>query len=1192
MVFEIYGIEHTEEVPVIRWAGAPTYHGVYLKPSYLEFREIASPVLIDWKVGDYVVYTRTGYTYKLYNIPQPTKKAASNGCGESFVYSNVQFYADTKQLEICPFRDLVYRDSAYYFSTLNAVSTYENVTGIALRIKKNLWEHYGDNSWDVVVAGNLPAELNAGEAREFTVSGGSCLDALDQVYSVWPGLGWTFSVVDDVPTITIGGANVRTTLNTTNLFQYGYEHGLTMIKRTQSNLDTFCTRLYAYGSSRNMVSRYYNDLLDENGEHIYQHENVYIPNLMLPFHDDDVDVWGTTQGLYDASKACLSNEDAIELYGVIPKTIYFDGTEDEEIYPSIAKATINDVRAALSPDDPYYPQAASSSRVDQVSAVLSQPTDSGLIGQGGSKYVEEADVMVSDGYEEAEQGQHETILECEYKLVEHEFDGSGIANITFQDTVDLQVRAYGAIPDSVSVVYHIKSGDAVLKSGRITMEPDEYGTIYTGLMPQLTVGTKEYPVTGTIEVWLQAEVNFPEGSEDIRFYLANNGGNSHWGLQAILTNTFRIKIPQIGFDMMARAALSGTGNPVIAFTDGMLVGRSFTVKSATFDSYNDAWVLEVYRGEDSSVGMMYPNVSYPVAVGDHFVLLDIAMPDSYVGMAENRLLAAAKAKLAELSRIRPFYEPSVDAEQVLKNLLENPDDETYVLREGKYMHITDEDVVLEDEYVIIDTLVINENESNIPTYKVTLRERKKESFQQSIESSIKSLTSVANAASKQTAPTGGGGGGMTDEERTILLNLDSWFGKDPNGRIYVKKDESGSARDFYGFGEVTGGGITASTGGVAPTGMRAILIDSQPYINSDVQTALDICAGSNITITKNGNGKITIASTGGGGGSSVTWGSTGEDFTYLSVNGDSRKLITAHQDISNKITSPSTSGATGKFLQWSGSAYILANQTWRGIKVDNVNFLADNISTALNLVAGANITLTRGTSGKVTIASADIITDYGDLSGKPSINDIPLVGDLTSSDLGLDSEFLPLHGGALSGRLTINDQYSTKPLILNTRYSGAVSTRVDFQVQNVDVGNFEYSLDTARFKLFISDGKTNGTGFAIGGTNGDARPYGIPYVVLNNIPQEIWHAGNSGDYTYDWKCKVLYTAGHIVPRTAETYAVGIGSAPFAEVHANRWYPNKNDTTHYIEYVSGHWYIHGDAVCDGELCGGQITVSAV
>lgn len=417
-----------------------------------------------------------------------------------------------------------------------------------------------------------------------------------------------------------------------------------------------------------------------------------------------------------------------------------------------------------------------------------------------------------------------------------------------------------------------------------------------------------------------------------------------------------------------------------------------------------------------------------------------------------------------------------------------------------------------------------------------------------------STSAAGGGSSSSSGGTGGAGGGLTPAQRTILANIDSWFGYDPvNNAIIVKKDADGNARNFYGYGEIAGGGVTGQGGGGGST----------------VSWSQIVTGGTKIaTITINGVDTDIYAPTGGSG--------TGD-----------YNLLTNHPSINGvELSGNKTLAQLG-----------IASATALAGKQDAIT---PTNKLAYSLLLGAPTELSAFTDnlGSNPVHTHSQYLTANALNGYATQTWVTGKGYLTASSLsGYATQnwvntqlggYLAKTGGTLTGRLTINDSASTKPLILNTTYSGAVSTRVDFQVGGTTVGNFEYSLDTARFKLFISDGKTSASGFAVGGTNSGARPYGIPYVVLNNVPQEIWHAGNSGDYTYDWKCKVLYTAGHIVPHTAETYAVGIGSAPFAEIHANKWYPNKNDTTHYIEYVDGHWYVHGDFVCDGEGAFGQIT----
>ena len=148
-------------------------------------------------------------------------------------------------------------------------------------------------------------------------------------------------------------------------FSYGEGNGLKVITRAVSTKNEMATRIYAYGSDRNLPTRYYNNLTP----YIKDHESVYIPHLMLPLTD-----WGTTGGLKDARLAYLENSTAVNKYGLIPKIMRFDGTGDlEDIYPSVEGMTVGDVA------DQDFPATgwSSSQRIDEVVGV-ENPTDNGM----------------------------------------------------------------------------------------------------------------------------------------------------------------------------------------------------------------------------------------------------------------------------------------------------------------------------------------------------------------------------------------------------------------------------------------------------------------------------------------------------------------------------------------------------------------------------------------------------------------------------------------------------------------------------------------------------------------------------------------------------------------------------------------------------------------------------------------------
>lgn len=322
----------------LKYTGYPKYVGAYLDVPYLEFATIESPYPINWERGDYVIYSRTGLKYKLYSTPLPKKQAASGKYGAAFVYSNVKFYSAVKDLEIAPFRDVVSNDNRIHFSTRQEVNTFEDVYGIATRIQENMNDIF-PGTWEIRVVKTDDKDLLAliSEKKEFSVSGSSCLDALMHIYETWKNVGWTHTYENGKDVITIGSTSLRNESNTTSAYAYGKNNGLTSIKKMAANENEFATRLYVYGSERNIQTRYY------NGLNIYNNESVDIRNLMLPTR-----VWGKTDSLPDARKSYIqASADIVQKYGLIPRTVYFDGGENEEIYPSITGLTEGKVRAAM-----------------------------------------------------------------------------------------------------------------------------------------------------------------------------------------------------------------------------------------------------------------------------------------------------------------------------------------------------------------------------------------------------------------------------------------------------------------------------------------------------------------------------------------------------------------------------------------------------------------------------------------------------------------------------------------------------------------------------------------------------------------------------------------------------------------------------------------------------------------------------
>ena len=137
---------------------------------------IKSPYPISFQIGDYVIFDYNGLQYSLYEIPVVKKQARSGSYGEAFVY-DLKFKADTEQLVLCPFLDIVENDNNIHFTSLPNFSTFENVYGIVSRIQANM-DYLYPGKWSIRVAETDDEELQdiLSDAREFSASKNSCFD--------------------------------------------------------------------------------------------------------------------------------------------------------------------------------------------------------------------------------------------------------------------------------------------------------------------------------------------------------------------------------------------------------------------------------------------------------------------------------------------------------------------------------------------------------------------------------------------------------------------------------------------------------------------------------------------------------------------------------------------------------------------------------------------------------------------------------------------------------------------------------------------------------------------------------------------------------------------------------------------------------------------------------------------------------
>lgn len=725
----------------VRFRGCPVYHGTYLKPSYLEFREISSDTPIAWAIGDYVDYTRTGLRYTLYDLPEMVQNSEKAGVAERYVYSNVRLYAKTKDFERCLFRDFVTADNTIHFSSRKDISTFENVDGVAARIQACLDSGY-PGEWSVVLDADLKTSVeSATEAREFSIeSGSTVLDALDRIYSVWDNVGWTYSYNSTTGKniLTIGGANTKRDGNTVAGGSIGKGSGLTSVKATYSKLDDVCTRLYPFGSTRNMRARYYNSL------EIKDAESVDIPNLMIP-----VSAWGKTDSLPDPKKAFIRVTTLRDerLLGVRPKILYFDDEEYGEIYPSIERVTIGDVRASMAATDEYYPSTSiytDSERADEVKSSKTANLDDGTSGvkeitqtvdpvcntsMTGSVGVNGSVTLTKNiGFASLRMGRWSDIILA---------DGQANIYVEMDNGVSLD-EAFLTVTDmgNEAKVDLLRNYDSTTGKTRLSI-PDDCVLLHDDFFK---VSDTNYGNTFIFELHLTVTAS---GSKSLQSSSVTVDQDNSAPISISLRDghpaSAYVTLKQIGFDLnMQRLSANGKVG-TLEMKTGACAGRSFRIDKCAYDSSVDGWNLKIRRAMDRSVNMTFPNSVYPIAVGDRFVITDIKMPDEYIEYASQRLLTRANEVLGELSHPTAVLTPSMDAKFIKENARS--------FLEGQFLSF--EASLLSQGYMslgyysdLIDTLTINENEADIPTYSLTLRERPRKSFKSPSDSAATSTEEV------------------------------------------------------------------------------------------------------------------------------------------------------------------------------------------------------------------------------------------------------------------------------------------------------------------------------------------------------------------------------------------------------------------------------------------------------------------
>lgn len=468
-----------------------TYDATHMGDAYVYF-DISAPQPINWQIGDYIEFR--GQRFVMTVLPTATRAARDNSRGDAVQYKNVRFQSEIiAMMQDTMMLDYVTDDNKLHYTSLpnfsfycsddtvtfdeqgQAVARCAGAVQLADRLMANLQRAYPTKLWRVVIEDGItikPQSISVSNQSTWNVLADACQKL---------GINFTAASLanddsgdhdaDDpidytvAHTITLG-AIVH---EIDNEFRYGKEFGISQgaglksIEQASDENQQVITRLYAYGSTRNMPYRYYNNLPNVS-------ESMYLPNLMLPMFREN-------------GKVAYIDSPRISTLGIKEGVKFFDGSdsETEEIYPSLKGMTTQTLYDAMTTEqrteqnmrDPQQYTAWNQGAVDEIISA-EQVTFDGIIPEQQQTAPTFKVVIKNIGFDPNEQiitGETPRMVfnsgmlagrECNIRTVEKivPTNGPTTYRVTLEVAQDTSINQY--FPN---VNYQISAGDKFVLAG-------------------------------------------------------------------------------------------------------------------------------------------------------------------------------------------------------------------------------------------------------------------------------------------------------------------------------------------------------------------------------------------------------------------------------------------------------------------------------------------------------------------------------------------------------------------------------------------------------------------------------------------------------------------------------------------------------------------------------------------------------
>lgn len=783
-------------------------------------------VPVGFEIGDYIMYR--GEKFVINYDPTVIKKARSGAYGEGFTYDNVKFMSLGYELTDVRMLDYVLNDNEIHYSSLPKFSFFcNNIDDFADRLQVNADRYCsangitGEERWVFVTPdltrtlqrcgqdSGLRAKAQSLYTEYFGSSAAATSDekvnqnvSIDN-QSVWDAMKnikdvFGLNFIQKGRNVVIGAAG----LPTMDIFRYGKGNGLYEIERTADEDQQIITKLFAYGSDKNLPTRYYANL-----------------NLQVSAHVSDVERSSTQEHFIQ---------------------FHLDLPFDKKYFT---------LRSKTQPGDDQYPnyiiRVTANGKTIKGFVTLEGDTGECRIyseykgEQDDDRY--EPDATTLDAFISALSTGDTVVFASGVEKGAFPAANKSYSAQTLPNNMAVNVLMLPGFPNkSLFEWVTTTGGGTVLDSATGKASWTHNGVTHTAYFSkdasQPYILSENYPVLGIREA--TKYFNGSDGDEEIFPTIENTGKDTILGATVISDNgifadgaeipTFKITLPDFGSDFDLSTLLQS--DTVIAMKNGYCGGREFSVESVE-KLGNGTWECTCQRAQDSDLDLYFPynhnfptpqsNLPYQLRQGDKYVLTGIEMTETYVEYASVTLLEAALIFLEKNDYTRYTYSPKVDEIFMARQHdgYSSGDTATYgdrsyhdTLKEGDLMHFADEDLGIEG-LVFIDVLRIKEyGNGQIPTYEVTLRNDKQVGTIQRLQEKVNSLATGGFVVSG-----GGGGGGNVNipQVRQLIQTYGKeWFlsktGDDAaNGLITFLNGIQIGAESAWGYVKEVAGNVKA-----------------------------------------------------------------------------------------------------------------------------------------------------------------------------------------------------------------------------------------------------------------------------------------------------------------------------------------------------------------------------------------------